>query len=429
MATKSTRLSLVGLPVEVLTMIFGFVPNPNDFTGAALSCQYLYKVILRNEHAICNHMLKSQFTNEQISIVVARYVAENVPWRQILHTDLFHHSQQAGYEGKIVEFCEQYIGRPGVTPRLPQQYVTFELAIKLLKFHDIVRRIATKFSHAVGGTAYEPSAMSHEFYRGQGAKPNPRWDIPVTETERWRIEKAIYIIDMVAHLFPLKIRDPRRNAFNGHGDDDTFFNLFWLYFAPWESRQVKVVSNWLRVCIKRGLSESLLERISRAPGCYPDFRMNLIMIMGIEGISPLIFQDRNMDAYKKVLTDFRTQLGRGMCRNSVHAGDHLWYKRPRNAPSELFPLSIFNYEPYQVVGGDTGPRDVWLCLLPFTRERTSWHRMRRLIGVDYLGRTKLEMALFWDRESIDRRFQLSGVPCFPTHEEMLAESKITHLEA
>ncbi|KAI0599451.1 hypothetical protein F4775DRAFT_600257 [Biscogniauxia sp. FL1348] len=425
MATYSRKHSLLGLPIEVLTMIFGSVPSPKALRGVVLSCKHLRDVILANQPAISYLMIRTVFNDEQLSIAVARDAAENATWRQLLDPTLFTKEMADGYEQKIIDFCEEYIGRPGAWPLPLQQNVTLEMANRLIRFRDTASMIADFYGLSIGGCYRQVNAGVDQFVSGRNAKYDPAQDAPMTDTEKWRVEKVLHIIDIIRFLFPLTPDGETLEERIEGGDNDLAFVRFWQYFAPWENEQASTIMEWFTYSIKSALKSRFFSGTVHGRQS-PDRSSSLVMLIGINGMMPLIFSEQVDHAlYQKIVKEYRRRFVSNRYRRKISINSRAYFGRPNHLESKWVKLSELDWQKFEVTGEDSGPRDIWMYGLDWKHERIFWSRLRKYLLFDDVGIMEFKLAKFWDRKRIDRRF--TETMRFPSYRRMLNESRRNEL--
>ncbi|KAI1635187.1 hypothetical protein F4809DRAFT_664517 [Biscogniauxia mediterranea] len=421
MAPHSHKYSLLGLPIEVLTMVFGSVPSPKELRGVFLSCKHLRDVVLANQHAISYLMLRSTFSDEHLSIAVARDAAERATWRQLLNPN-FLKDMAEGYEKKIVDFCEEYIGQPGATPLPLQKDVTLDMANRLVRFRGTASMIADFYGLSFGGCSRQINAGVDQFLSGRDAKYDPALDMPMSQTERWRVEKVLYIIEMVRFLFPIAPHGKTRPEQIESGDNDMAFIRFWQYFAPWENEQASTIMQWFTYSVKSVLKSRFFSRTVYSRRSH-DRSSSIVFLIGINGMLPILLSENvDLSLYQKIIKDYECPLVNEDYRRRISTRDRAYFNHPNHLGSKWVRLNELNYyKKFEVAGEENGPRDVWMYNLSWHHERVFWGRLRKYLRFDKVGAVEMKMAMFWDRSRLDRRF--TKPTRFPTYKQMLRESE------
>ncbi|KAI5920652.1 hypothetical protein F4810DRAFT_682048 [Camillea tinctor] len=239
---------------------------------------------------------------------------------------------------------------------------------------------------------------------------------PSTRSERIRVDKALYIIDIVHHLFHL---EPRHVRFNGKADNEAF-GRFWRNFAPWENKQVGTIADWLLAYGKRAYNDGYFNiEWSSDTETVADYQF--VMILGIKLMVPLVIREMHDSGLYDLAPDkkLNTSSLKSYEKRWSFEAYELIYWREDGPPGQ--PLTIYlkdcTYQQYDA-SRDSGPRDTWVYTF-------LWQHREHLVASDFLQRNSdpyiesviRQLAVFWDRERLEEIFGSD----FPSYQEMLSK--------
>ncbi|KAI5920651.1 hypothetical protein F4810DRAFT_713337 [Camillea tinctor] len=409
---SSTRSVLVRLPREILTMIFSHVDNPSQLRGVVLACKDLHAAVIGNQTAISFSMIRRHNDEEWMHMAMARYAAATAPWKQPLEPSLWTRALSSTYQEKIDRFCEDHL--QSQTPLL-QQNSTLAMAHSILSFQSAVAKISGFYGNAIANPIL--------YAAGRDADPNMMANVnlpmfeqaPMTETERIRVEKALYIIELIRYLFPLHVGIQRQ--YQSRSNADWLFNRFWRCFAPWENRQVDLMVRWMQTSLKRALKGDHFKRVVYREDLLPhDRRVEAIIVLGIEKMVPIVMRGRGFKS--RVVQESLDKQYSGFLYNHfrwhIEADERAWFNQDAIRGTNTGLIRDCNYLQYNEK--DCGPRDAWLYSLTWVRPRGALRApLRKFLFNDHYGVMFLCLSMFWDRERLDRTY----LGLFPSHKDMI----------
>ncbi|KAI1635188.1 hypothetical protein F4809DRAFT_467745 [Biscogniauxia mediterranea] len=424
MEASLSKNTLVALPREIQAIIFSFVNKPSDLRGVTLACKSLHASVIGNQKYISFSIIQRELDEETLPMAMARYAAATAPWKQPFRRSEWTRQMQNTYEDKIVAFCEKHIRRQPAEPLLLQKDSTLAMAHKLLSFQSAVAKLSEFFGHCIDdpdkycagrdANVHAPNAVNKVVEH-----------VPMTRTERMRVEKALYIIELIRHLFPLSINGAYRYKARSNGD--RIFNRFWRYFAPWENRQVYRLVKWIGTSMKSVFKGDYYKRIVYREDRLPhDHRTEALIVLGVEAMVSIVIKGSYKSRfYRESLDRYHGGLIHYDFRWHIDADERVWFNRDAISGSDFGLLQDCNYRQYDVEQ-DSGPRDAWMFTLLWVHpEGVLGGDIRIQFIKDVFRNTQLSLAVFWDRERISRTFSED----FPSYDEMVsaAEQTLVHL--
>ncbi|KAI1488677.1 hypothetical protein F5X96DRAFT_684924 [Biscogniauxia mediterranea] len=420
MEASSSKHTLLALPLEVQGIIFSFVNKPSDLRGVTLACKSLHASVIANQKYISFSIILRELDAETLPMAMARYAATTAPWKQPFRRSEWTRQMQSTYEDKIVAFCEKHIRRQPAQPLLLQKDSTLAMAHKLLKFQSAVAKLSEFFGHCID----DPD----KYNAGRDVKinaPNAANKVvdhvPMTRTERMRVEKALYIIELVRHLFPLSINGACK--YKARRNSDRIFNRFWRYFAPWESCQVYCLVRWFKISMKSVFRGAYYKRFIYRENVRPhDHRTEALVVLGVEAMVSIVIKGSYKSRfYQESLDRYHGGLIHYDFRWHFDADERVWFNRDAISGSDFGRLQDCNYRQYDV-GKDSGPRDAWMFTLLWVHpDGVLGGDLRNQFLTTIFRNTQLRLAVFWDRERISRTFSED----FPSYDQMVSEAEQT----
>ncbi|KAI0599452.1 hypothetical protein F4775DRAFT_600258 [Biscogniauxia sp. FL1348] len=421
MEASSSKRTLITLPREIQSMIFSLVAKPSELRGVALACKSLHAAVIGNRSYISFLMIRRELGEEALPMAMARYAAATAPWKQPFRRSEWTREMEKTYEDKIVAFCEKHIRRQAGQPLLLQKDSTLSMAHNLLAFQSAVAKLSEFYGHSISD-AEKYCAGRNADVNTVNPVNNVVAHIPMTRTERMRVEKALYIIELVRHLFPLSANGAMRYA--ARSNKDRIFNRFWRYFAPWENHQVYWLAKWIETSMKSAFRGDYFKRIVYREDLLPhDHRTEALIVLGVEAMVPIVIRGSYKSSFfRQSLDRYHGGLIHHDFRWHIEADERVYFNRDAIYESNHGLLRDCNYLRYEV-GQDSGPRDAWMYNLPWIRPEGDLGGELRDLSLNAREYILFHLSVFWDRERLDRTF----LGAFPTHDQMVSAAEQTHV--
>ncbi|KAJ2978822.1 hypothetical protein NUW58_g7373 [Xylaria curta] len=215
------------LPVELLQMILGALPDVSSLCMAASSCSLFYHVFLQAETPLTTRVLLGQVDVDVLP--EAMMAGESALLRP-------HESGRESYQA-ILDFVARNLQR---RPTPPKSW-SLRKALHLSRLHFYVDAFARKF---VATTL--------------AIHPLNRTTRPVTPREMRRVERALYRFETYCNLFrqpptkgPIRYQDSIPSRIY-----DERVPLFFAHFAPYENEQLGCILDFLLRAISPGNSQA-----------------------------------------------------------------------------------------------------------------------------------------------------------------------------
>ena len=256
------RLGLLDLSVDLIVDIMEKFPDPRDVCELALSCKALFTILKKYENVICQKIFINSHDPSLFRLARANYAAALLPTcRRSIPSPL-----------NMWKFCDKYLDRKKNPLEMNRNEFTLKRAIYMEDFHDTVRTYAKRFADDFLKTWHVlPQTM-----------PNTQgYQVPATEAECVRIMKALYLAELVSKIAPAV---PWRRALRGASSySDRPFEIFWLYFTPWDSQGVCFVQEWINELMEKN-GRNLLDNDERLEYHLEFPRTNMFLFQGLERV-------------------------------------------------------------------------------------------------------------------------------------------------
>ncbi|KAH9905843.1 hypothetical protein F4778DRAFT_727665 [Xylariomycetidae sp. FL2044] len=222
---------LTTLPVEGILIIAKQLPDMESVLEFSLVCRKVKNSIMESETATCRAVLKTHI-GPNLPIAAALHKASNLPYNHVYPVE----NPARDYRDKIEDFCDQYLSGRQRACLVPNEYFTLRRAVEISAFHRHIQ-VASQY---VGQSLLINYPMTAQLKRSLEApkkeKVAKRTRKPLSRTETCRLEKAVYIFQLVSRFLPLMYGECRSD--DTHMDlDPRWATTFWKHFAPWEFHQ------------------------------------------------------------------------------------------------------------------------------------------------------------------------------------------------
>lgn len=367
--------SFQSLPPEAFALILSFLPTANDVASIARVSRRANAMFLGSEGHIMRQVLINQFGAKGLAMCVARYAAITSPWKQQKDGSDVTIENQDKYLGKITEFCDEYLSKQGTELRIQAKACSLKMASRIVFFDERVSQLA------------EHVAIHNVMEVGVNTAPS--------KTEITRVKRTFYILDIMGQLLhssPVRRRDHRSLC---PDKQDTAFTKFWTCFAPWENVQMEGLEWILGDLVDHGMLRRLPSDLNNS-NIYTAYvakhgrtvediqevmrneAIKMVLIMGVEALPPLVLRQEFPTAWEDLLKTLRSrndEIVKLECSDTFHyplVRYHLfedvfrWFRRQDPANDYRTydsTIDTLDFDRYNELNDDTGPRDVWLWLL------------------------------------------------------------------
>ncbi|KAI1080594.1 hypothetical protein F5B20DRAFT_104370 [Whalleya microplaca] len=343
--------SILRLPAEMKIEVMKSLPSIRDLRALLTTCGELYETFKGAEGVIVYQVLHNEIGPE-VPIAVADYAAS----RGMTFESWDDHSKQ------VTAFCNLYLSKQGTELLLPKPSFSLDMARYILEFRQDIDWLV--------------EAIALQTMKDMNSQAAP------TATEKIRIRKSFYILDMVTWLCPRSPVTQKQHRSPDISQHDHTFSKFWSYFAPWESMQVYCLWRILACkMIPRQYSMSLLRVDPFGSG-------KAITHLGLRYVAQLLRAKQFSDLEYHIIVRLDEDPTTGNIRDLLCDAMYLWFKPvlpDNNIDHQEFEARWPDMRHYKVnidiqtlkrynADLDTGPRDTWLWTLE------SWAFMLRDSG-------------------------------------------------
>ncbi len=220
------------VPRELKETVVGFVEDPQTLMRLAKTNKEFYIVIKRDESKLSKNLCYRQIGHHLMPLALATAHS-----RALLKKRTFYGQPQAPQDMNLqglVNFIDEHF--PQQTSEAPNLQMTLNDCIYLFEFHSTVEHYAA----AVAGLALANSPRCGTPHMGP------------THSEMNRIHKSLYMLELLANLFPRAQLPPPTPETSGGVAYRPAWQRLITKFAPWELQQVRCAKELLSLHIQNG---------------------------------------------------------------------------------------------------------------------------------------------------------------------------------
>ncbi|KAH9885134.1 hypothetical protein F4778DRAFT_799177 [Xylariomycetidae sp. FL2044] len=218
-----------------------------------------------NDTTVYLAVLENQIGSDLLPIAAALHKASTVSWNQLGPLE----TPGSEYRFQFKAFCQRYLGGHQRVRTVPKEYFTLKVALEISALHRHVQSARHYLNKAAFKHIREAMGYDLSGSRMQRAKQDANEERfaakPLSPHEIHRIEKAIYIFQLICRFLPLlKDRAFRKLRLS--------YMPFWRHFAPWEFFQSMWIAEELELVLPsevrsvpygyRGTTQPCLFRLS-----------------------------------------------------------------------------------------------------------------------------------------------------------------------